>query len=67
MVVALAAPCTLLTAGNRVGNELWGLQKGVRSSRVPSRRLGRYCIRLSWVFASAVSWLMQRVVRRWLG
>ena len=43
------------------------LQKGVRSSlvpaRKPSRRPGRYCIRLSRVFTSAVSWAMSRLAR----
>ena len=45
----------------------WGLRKGVRSSPVParnpSRRAGRYCIRLSRVLTSAVSWPMSRLTR----
>jgi SAM-dependent methyltransferase len=44
----------------------WWDQKGVRSSpvpaRKPSRRPGRYCIRLSRVLISAVSWLRLRPV-----
>ena len=32
-------------------------------ARKPSRRPGRYCIRLSRVFTSAVSWLMLCLVR----
>ena len=39
----------------------------MRSRRVlarnPSRRAGRYCIRLSRVFTSAVSWAMLRLAR----
>jgi hypothetical protein len=44
-----------------------GLQKGVRSRRVlarnPSRRAGRYCIRLSRVLTSAVSSTRLRLAR----
>jgi hypothetical protein len=44
-----------------------GLPKGVRFRRVlarkPSRRPGRYCIRLSRVFTSAVSSVMLRLAR----
>ena len=32
-------------------------------ARNPSSRAGRYCIRLSWVFTSAVSWLMLSLAR----
>ena len=39
----------------------------MKSSLVPARkpaiRSGRYCIRLSWVLASAVSWPMSCLVR----
>ena len=47
--------------------QLWELRKGVRSSpvlaRKPSRRPGRYCIRLSRVLTRAVSWLRLRLAR----
>ncbi len=47
--------------------QFWGLRKGLKSSvvpaRKPSRRPGRYCILLSRVFTSAVSWAMSRLAR----
>src|SRR6202040_388120 len=44
-------------------SQLWGLLKGVRSSRVLARRPGWYCIRLRRVLSSAVSWLRLRLAR----
>ena len=63
--LARAAPARFSVSANDL--QLRGLQRGVRSSlvpvRKPSTRPGSYCMCLSRVLASAVSWAMSRLAR----